>query len=255
MLKSFLHQSSDVGKAISEAWEQSEKPIIFTVKIIDAGKKGFLGFSYRPATISFMYGPTQTGIRQIDQLRHITETDLKKEHPKSNSAASNKSFSTEVRKLPNPRESREQNKPAAKTPLETETLRNAEPGNKSVQKKVTPVHATTKEAHPKPQEVLAATQNSPAIGNEIWSPIVSDQAVEWLEGFFRIFGQSVQVKVLESKDELLTLLVQSSNLQESLVGQLFKDNLFACACATLTVQSLRNKNGQRFKGLKIKITI
>lgn len=249
MLKSFLHEASDVCRAINEAWEQSDKPVVFTVKIIDAGKKGFLGFSHRPAKISFTYECSQVCSMPANQLRQIVESSSasNKESRQPTLTQSNNSSVGELRKLPNNRDARTtSNKPAEKIAVEKKPAPQPRP------QKMQPISRPAQTL----EEKTAVVENKNEVvieSPEMWPVELSSEALVWLEGFFQVLGQTVQATVTESKNELLVVTIASPTFKDSLAEALFKDNLFACACATLAVQSLRNKKGQRFKGLKIKI--
>jgi len=54
-MKSLFQQASTVAKAIEKAWERAGNPGEFTVKIIDFGKKNFLGLTKKPAIVSITY--------------------------------------------------------------------------------------------------------------------------------------------------------------------------------------------------------
>jgi len=56
-MKSLLQEASSVERAISQAWESAGSPQEFSVKIHDLGKRGFLGFSSKPAVVSITYKP------------------------------------------------------------------------------------------------------------------------------------------------------------------------------------------------------
>ncbi len=54
-MKSMLHEASSIINAIEKAWIESGKPSEFTIKILEEGKKGFLGFSKLPAIVSITF--------------------------------------------------------------------------------------------------------------------------------------------------------------------------------------------------------
>lgn len=56
-MKSLLQEAPSVERAISQAWEAAGRPVEFSVKIHDHGKRGFLGFSSSPAVVSITYKP------------------------------------------------------------------------------------------------------------------------------------------------------------------------------------------------------
>jgi predicted RNA-binding protein Jag len=56
-MKSLLQEAPSVERAIAQAWEAAGSPHEFSVKIHDHGKRGFLGFSSKPAVVSITYKP------------------------------------------------------------------------------------------------------------------------------------------------------------------------------------------------------
>ena len=62
-MKSMLHEASTVIKAVEKAWVESGKPREFTVTVLEAGEKNFLGFTKRPAVVSISYEPQRAGAR------------------------------------------------------------------------------------------------------------------------------------------------------------------------------------------------
>lgn len=260
MLKSLLHSSSDIFKAINEAWQQSENPEVFTVKIIDPGKKGFLGFSHKPAIISFTY--------QQNQGQQIPSCQLKTVICDANSAGQ-----ADLSSLP---EAKEVKKPHNH---EKNQLKNQ---NSRVQKKEDPIPQTSTKVEPTkqkstqssqpsqnqkaktqiatPAEKPVQTKKAPKTSTETenqefgtWNDDLAGKAAVWIGGFFKNFGMVGFAKAVKTEDRLLTISVEKSGDKDSILPQLLADNLFVCACATLAVQSLRKSTSERLKGLRIKI--
>jgi len=74
-MKSMLLEASTVEKAIEEAWNEVGKPAEFTIKILDAGKKGFFWFKKSPAIISITYDPRKLATAHSkDQKRKQSRT-------------------------------------------------------------------------------------------------------------------------------------------------------------------------------------
>jgi predicted RNA-binding protein Jag len=262
MLKSFLHQSSDLNRAITEAWEQSNRPNVFTVKIIDAGKKGFLGFSHRPAKISFTYEYGVGKINPGDQLKSSQKTHSQVKSHIAEKTFTTDRFSQQIQK--NVNGNHDKNSTAAKPTIKNVLSEEPRPG------KTTIATASSKNAelHQKKAVVAKESTTQKSVASDVaaakpvdtasldnWTEPLAQQAAAWLKGFCLVFAQEVDVEVAAMQNELLNIQLTGVTLQDSSLGILFKDNLFVCACATLVVQSLRNQNGQRFKGLKIRISV
>ena len=71
-MKSMLHEASTVIKAVEKAWVESGKPREFTVTVLEAGEKNFLGFTKRPAVVSIAYEPQRAGARPQQQGRDMS---------------------------------------------------------------------------------------------------------------------------------------------------------------------------------------
>lgn len=82
-MKSMLCEASSVIKAIEEAWDKSGKPVEFTVKILEQGKKGFMWFGGEPTIISFAYEPKKQPSRPSEKPKHSgsNQPERRKQHP------------------------------------------------------------------------------------------------------------------------------------------------------------------------------
>lgn len=260
MLKSLLHSSSDIFKAINEAWQQSESPEVFTVKIIDPGKKGFLGFSHKPAIISFTYQQNQGQQIPSCQLKTVicdansaSQTDLSslpeaKEIKKTHNHERNqlKTQNSRVQKKEDP-------SPQTNPKVEPTKQKNQQSPQPSQNQKAKTQTATPVE---KPVPTKKAPKTSTEAENQefgTWNDDLAGKAAIWIGGFFKNFGMIGSAKAVKIEDRLLTISVEKSSDKDSILPQLLADNLFVCACATLAVQSLRNSSSERLKGLRIKI--
>jgi predicted RNA-binding protein Jag len=92
-MKSLFQQSSCIPSAIKKAWKSAGEPTEFTVKILDSGKKSFLGFGGKKAIIQINFAeeklttktnipvhnnrPLKTPIRQETTLIAGWDDDLK----------------------------------------------------------------------------------------------------------------------------------------------------------------------------------
>jgi predicted RNA-binding protein Jag len=56
-MKSILQEAPSVVKAVEKAWALAGNPQEFTVKVLESGKKNFLGITRKPAIISLIYDP------------------------------------------------------------------------------------------------------------------------------------------------------------------------------------------------------
>jgi len=87
-MRSLLVQASSVEKAVEKGWSNAGMPTEFSVKILEFGKKGFLGMTKKPAIISIMYEPKkQTAISRVPQNTKPAQQHHKKEHPQEDRPA------------------------------------------------------------------------------------------------------------------------------------------------------------------------
>ncbi len=70
-MKSMLHEASSVAKAIEKAWADAGNPTEFTIKVLETGKKNFLGMSKTPAVVSITYEPRRQPVRPQDSGRQL----------------------------------------------------------------------------------------------------------------------------------------------------------------------------------------
>ena len=260
MLKSFLHQSSDLNKAISEAWQQSSCPAVFTVKVIDAGKKGFLGFAHRPATISFTYENSNNKVNPGDQLRDVQKQTIAPQKTTPEKMLTTDKFTNKAK------EATTSTRKTKTAPSSSNSAQQSTANNHASHKNNSAATITQEPRARKEKESSNAAKtttgenakNAKAVDNlaiEHWTEPLAQQAADWLNNFCTKFAnKDITVVIISMQQEQLSMQINPEMLVGTTLENLFNDNLFACACATLIVQSLRNRSSQRFRGLKIKIT-
>lgn len=72
-----LHEASSIINAIEKAWTESGKPSEFTIKILEEGEKGFLGFAKRPAIVSITFNAVRA-----PEKNKFKERDLQQKRPR-----------------------------------------------------------------------------------------------------------------------------------------------------------------------------
>ena len=72
-MKSMLHEASSIINAIEKAWTESGKPSEFTIKILEEGQKGFLGFTKRPAIVSITFNAVKAPEKSKFREREIQQ--------------------------------------------------------------------------------------------------------------------------------------------------------------------------------------
>ena len=68
-MKSVIHESSTLGKAIEQGWIKAGSPVEFSIKILQSPKKGFLGLNSTPAKIVIFFDEKKT----TEQVAHPQE--------------------------------------------------------------------------------------------------------------------------------------------------------------------------------------
>ncbi|MFA6534978.1 MAG: Jag N-terminal domain-containing protein [Candidatus Babeliales bacterium] len=81
-MKSMLHEASSIINAIEKAWTESGKPSEFTIKILEAGEKGFLGFAKRPAIISITFNEVRAPEKNKFKEREFQHRDAQQKRPR-----------------------------------------------------------------------------------------------------------------------------------------------------------------------------
>lgn len=82
-MKSIMEQASTVEKAVSKAWERSNYPASFSIKILEHPEKNFFGLTTKPAKIALFYTEQETKERAIKPkpVRKRKEPELPSEPP------------------------------------------------------------------------------------------------------------------------------------------------------------------------------
>ncbi len=81
-MKSMLHEASSVIDAIEKAWTESGKPSEFTIKILEEGEKGFLGFAKRPAIVSITFNAVRAPEKSRFKERETLQRETQQRRPK-----------------------------------------------------------------------------------------------------------------------------------------------------------------------------
>jgi hypothetical protein len=83
-MKSIMEKASTVEKAIKKAWERSQYPLSFSIKILEKPETNFLGLTKTPAKIALFYSEQDSN----------KETKVKSSFRKKESTASTSSVQT-----------------------------------------------------------------------------------------------------------------------------------------------------------------
>lgn len=81
-MKSMLHEASSIISAIEKAWTESGKPSEFTIKILEEGEKGFLGFVKRPAIVSITFNAVKVPEKSKFKEREIQQREAQQRRPR-----------------------------------------------------------------------------------------------------------------------------------------------------------------------------
>lgn len=81
-MKSMLHEASSIINAIEKAWTESGKPSEFTIKILEEGKRGFLGLAKLPAIVSITFNSVKSPEKSAFKEREIQHRDAQQRRQK-----------------------------------------------------------------------------------------------------------------------------------------------------------------------------
>jgi predicted RNA-binding protein Jag len=183
-MKSMLQEASSVEKAVSLAWEAAQKPTDFSIKILDAGEKNFLGMAKRPAIISIVFEPTA-------QRRSTSSTRGQRPPARRDS-------SQQRNRRPSGNRRPEQARPRSSEPRSKES-RAPEP----------------KAPEPKKQPAVAAAQPSAPT----WVPEHADLIETWLKEMISHLGrESTVTRSQEGSQLTLTLSAPLADTPEAQKG-------------------------------------
>ncbi|MBM3894189.1 hypothetical protein FJ366_01170 [Candidatus Dependentiae bacterium] len=85
-MKSLLQEANSIERAIYQAWEAAGSPQEFSIKIHDIGKKGFFGFSSKPAVVSITYKPQNGSGSSVASQHHAGSAVNQKQNTRGESA-------------------------------------------------------------------------------------------------------------------------------------------------------------------------
>ena len=227
-----LHEASSIFKAIEKAWEQSGKPEIFSIKILEQGKQGFLWFGGRPAIVSITYDPKQQSLRSTQNKPHNNQRQQeRKQQPQAHS-----------------QQRPSQSLRTPQQPVKHEPLRTVG---------ITPKEKTSTPAR---QELRTKNTLTPNLANNpvhhqslqeqsIWTQELADQVTTWLQEFATIITGS-QVP--------FTVTMENKNLHIAFAQGLLDNkenekNLFM-SFAYLLIQALKKKCKKKLRGFHLLIT-
>ncbi len=227
-MKSVLQEGSTVEKAVVLAWQEAGQPIEFTIKVLEKGEKGFLGFSSHPAVVSIIY-----------------DLPVPKKQERNRPQ----------RRAPRPRNDQaEKAKPAprivARPMIKADKPEKSEPIRQ--RRVVTP--AEKKPVAPKPA-VSVEKKDSKLVENkvdekkrELWLPEFVDDLKIWFAEALKIVGTNSEFDV-KVEGALLTL-----KLKEPFSESKDSSRALYASLSFLLIQCLKKKHRKRLRGYKLLVT-
>ncbi len=221
-MKSMLHEASSVAKAIEKAWAEAGKPTEFTIKVLEAGEKNFLGLSKRPAIVSITYEPRKQTVRQQDAGK---TQDRKASTPVAKNTSAPKP-STGAKDQIRPLPKREPIKPMPQKPLQ----------QKSVQQKPQQPRELVKDVKDK-----NFADQGELIWQDEWVAFVSKEFKELLAIWGAAQGMSTKV-------DKKTLTI---NLDDRLHTDSNEERNACVSFSYLLVQFLKRHYRKKFRGFQL----
>lgn len=75
-MKSIMEEASTVVKAISKAWEHAQKPVNFSVKVLEEPQTNFFGMTVKPAKIALFFASVEPSNPQSPVVKKAYETPV-----------------------------------------------------------------------------------------------------------------------------------------------------------------------------------
>lgn len=109
-----LHEASTIAKAIEKAWNESGKPVEFTIKVLETGEKNFLGFTKRPSIVSITFDPRKQPYAGQRAQREIPNRNINQSSARDHDLEKNRNLD-KVRQEPRPNIPSKQERPLYQT--------------------------------------------------------------------------------------------------------------------------------------------
>jgi predicted RNA-binding protein Jag len=224
-MKSMLHEASSIIDAIEKAWTESGKPSEFTIKILEEGKKGFLGFAKLPAIVSITFN----AVRTPEKNTSFKDRDVQQR--KSNQAYASRQSEKPERNQPQDR-NRVQSADSQEFARRQQQAANLKAGQLKTEKKV-----VNNQAPLSPEEA------------PIWIP-------EWVE--FVSGGLTDLLKFLPFRANFTTKIdkkILSVMFDKRLMENEDENRAVSASISYILMQFLKRKYKKKFRGYQILVTM
>lgn len=226
-MKSIIQNGKSVEQAIEKAWETAGEPEEFTVKILDSGEKGFMGFTKRLTIISFTY-PEKAERQANDQRREFRrDRDQRRDfHQRGRENREGK----ESREGRENRDGKQERRTQLRERFEPRPQRHAEP------------RTEPRIQESRPTELQQA-DNEPAEWTPEFITIVETDLKEMLKlmGFTAPIANQVSGKSL------------TINLDEELLAEISSERTLCASFSYLILQSVKRRLRKKLRGFRLRI--
>lgn len=229
-----LHEASSVSKAIEKAWTDAGKPSEFTIKVLEAGEKNFLGMSKRPSIVSISYDPKrQTAPAQDPQKKEAPR--LQPQKPKQEQPAKSKT--------PERKEPARQQHPAQPLQTQPEIKKTTQ---QQTQQHVKPAQAPQPKRQPQETPKQAPAQQEPSTAESLtwqneWVEFVGTE----LETLLATLQKPVSFSTKIDKKNLLI------TFDQKLHDESHDERAMFVSLSYLLMQFLKRTHKKKFRGFQL----
>jgi predicted RNA-binding protein Jag len=227
-MKSMLHEASSVISAIEKAWAESGKPSEFTVKILEEGQKGFLGFTKRPAIVSITFNSVKAPEKSKYREREYQQRPNRAPQP----------YQQNQQPRQMERSDRNQYQDGGR-PQRVDSQEFAKRQQAAVAKN----EQVKLERKAVPSQ-MAAPVEEPQVWTPEWSSFISENLTEMLK--------SLQFQLnftIKTDKKALTIV-----FDKPVMGSEDENRAFAAGSSYLLMQFLKRKYKKKFRGYQIFVT-
>lgn len=229
-----LHEAATINKAIEQAWCDAGKPSEFTIKVLDAGKKGILWFSKRPAIISISYDP-----------KTVTEVPPTKQSGKS-ASRNNRSRNKNSRDRDNNRDNNKDRNNRGKRSVDDRSRSNTRNKEQSNNKNSNKTNHTSSD-----QNKNTGIKDTPAPKKEaspslnVWSP----EAVDYVRACLQDITSIAKIaSKFSTKAEKKVLTI---TFDEKVHSSTDEERMLFISLSYILMQFLKKKFKKKFRGFQL----
>lgn len=240
-----LHEAATINKAIEQAWCDAGKPSEFTIKVLDAGKKGLLWFSKRPAIISISYDPKT--VTEVPPSKQSGKSTQRGNRPRSRNGRDNNRDTRDNSRDSNrdnnkDRNNRDRNKRSADDRGNRSTNKNKELGsNNRDNNKVS--NSSSSDLN---TSNTAARNSGPSLN--VWSPEAVDYVTSCLQDITKITNITSKFSANAEK-KVLTI-----TFEDKVHSSTDEERMLFISLSYILMQFLKKKFKKKFRGFQLMLS-